>query len=66
MWKLNIITTALCLGCTATAATELGIKACLRAKRKDTQFTLNGKPTLLLGISYYGALGASKEAQNAR
>lgn len=32
------------------AATELKIK--------DTQFTLNGRPTFLLGISYYGALGA--------
>ncbi len=26
-----------------------------------TQFTLNGKPTFLLGISYYGALGAPEE-----
>jgi hypothetical protein len=26
-----------------------------------SQFTLNGKPTFLLGISYYGALGASQE-----
>jgi len=29
---------------------ELGIN--------DTQFTLDGQPTFLLGISYYGALGA--------
>jgi hypothetical protein len=35
------------------SATELGIK--------DTQFTLNGEPTFLLGISYYGALGASED-----
>lgn len=35
------------------AATEL--------KVQGTQFTLNGKPTFLLGISYYGALGASEE-----
>jgi hypothetical protein len=34
----------------AMAATILGIK--------DTRFTLNGSPTFLLGISYYGALGA--------
>jgi len=27
---------------------------------KDTRFTLNGQPTFLLGISYYGALGASE------
>ena len=26
----------------------------------DTQFTLNGEPTFLLGISYYGGLGASE------
>jgi len=37
----------------AMAATELGINA--------TQFTLNGKPRFLLGISYYGALGAPQE-----
>ena len=24
----------------------------------DTQFTINGQPTFLLGISYYGGLGA--------
>jgi hypothetical protein len=34
-------------------AAELGIKG--------SQFTVNGKPTFLLGISYYGALGAPKE-----
>jgi endo-1,4-beta-mannosidase len=38
----------------ANAATELGVK--------DTQFTLNGKPKFLLGISYYGALGAPQES----
>ena len=37
----------------ASAGTELGIK--------DKQFTVNGKPTFLSGISYYGALGASKD-----
>jgi hypothetical protein len=31
-------------------ATELG--------KNSTQFTIDGKPTFLLGISYYGALGA--------
>lgn len=35
-------------------AIELGIKG--------TQFMVAGKPTFLLGISYYGALGASEEA----
>ena len=34
-------------------ATTLGIKG--------TQFTVNGQPTYLLGISYYGALGAPEE-----
>ncbi|HOW70063.1 MAG TPA: hypothetical protein PKY77_05625 [Phycisphaerae bacterium] len=33
--------------------TELGVK--------DTQFTLNGQPVFLLGISYYGGLDASDE-----
>jgi len=35
------------------AATELGIEG--------ARFTIDGKPTFLLGISYYGALGASPE-----
>ncbi len=34
--------------------TRLGIKG--------TEFTLNDRPTFLLGVSYYGALGASEEA----
>lgn len=34
-------------------ATRLGVKG--------TTFTLNGEPTFLLGISYYGGLGASDE-----
>ena len=34
-------------------STELGIKG--------TQFTINGTPTFLYGISYYGALGASED-----
>jgi hypothetical protein len=29
---------------------------------EGTQFVLNGKPTFLLGISYYGALGASEDS----
>lgn len=33
--------------------TELGIS--------DTKFTINRKPTFLLGISYYGALGANEK-----
>ncbi|MFP4056200.1 MAG: hypothetical protein ACLF0G_04960 [Candidatus Brocadiia bacterium] len=37
---------------TARPATTLGIE--------DTAFTLDGRPTFLLGISYYGGLGAPK------
>ncbi len=37
----------------APVSTQLAIQ--------DAQFTLNGKPTFLLGISYYGALGASED-----
>jgi len=41
------------IGSLAVAGTELGIEG--------RQFTINGKPTFLSGISYYGALGASKD-----
>lgn len=41
------------LGSSVQADTELGVR--------DTQFTLNGRPTFLLGISYYGGLDASNE-----
>jgi hypothetical protein len=37
----------------ARARTSLGIEG--------TRFTLNGRPTFLLGISYYGGLGAPEE-----
>jgi hypothetical protein len=37
----------------ATKTTVLGIE--------DFRFTLNGKPTFLLGISYYGGLGATED-----
>lgn len=37
----------------AEAATQLGIQG--------SQFTLNGRPTFLVGLSYYGALGAPAE-----
>jgi CubicO group peptidase (beta-lactamase class C family) len=36
-----------------SARTELGISG--------TKFTINGRPTFLLGISYYGALGANEK-----
>lgn len=38
---------------TAEAKTVLGVSG--------TRFTINGRPTFLLGISYYGALGAPRE-----
>ena len=40
-------------GSSLPAATELGIKG--------AQFTINGTPTFLYGMSYYGALGASED-----
>lgn len=47
-----------CVGCCmlllpVSAETDLGIEG--------TSFTINGKATFLLGVSYYGALGASEE-----
>jgi hypothetical protein len=39
--------------CWTAMAVELGIN--------DTRFALDGRPEFLLGISYYGALGAPKE-----
>src|SRR3954463_13494985 len=47
------LATFMALGTGVGSTTELGIKG--------TQFTLNGKPTFLYGISYYGGLGASEE-----
>jgi len=41
-------------------ATELEIATDLEIS--GTRFTIDGKPAFLLGISYYGALGASPEA----
>ncbi|WP_456337533.1 hypothetical protein [Fervidibacter sacchari] len=54
--KRRTLMTSLLLTFLATQfalATELGVKG--------SQFTINGKPAFLLGISYYGALGAPKE-----
>ncbi len=49
-----IYLTILTVCATAVARTELGVQG--------RQLTINGKPTFLLGISYYGALGASKDS----
>ena len=51
----RILVLTLVLGmAAASAATDLAIDG--------TRFTVDGKPTFLLGISYYGALGASHDA----
>ncbi len=47
------LATFIALAAGVGSTTELGIEG--------TQFTLNGKPTFLYGISYYGGLGASEE-----
>jgi hypothetical protein len=52
--KLALVLLAVLPGVKGTCeATELGITG--------TQFTVNNKPTFLVGISYYGALGAPKD-----
>lgn len=48
-----MITNILFLITLSTSGVTLGIQ--------DTQFTIDGKPTFLLGASYYGGLGASEE-----
>jgi len=48
-----------CIAFLAAAATSAGAKT--RLGVEGTHFTINGKPTFLVGISYYGALGAPKE-----
>ena len=53
MMRSCLMLVLLCIGRSATAATELDVEG--------ARFTVNGKPTFLLGMSYYGALGASRE-----
>ena len=54
MFEWNVMCLVLCLSPSALAnGAELGIDG--------ARFTLNGRPTFLLGISYYGALGAPSE-----
>ena len=50
---LSLFCTVSLLPLKARGATVLGIEG--------TQFTLGGKPTFLLGFSYYAGLGASEE-----
>lgn len=51
--KRSILLLSILTVSAAAAGTELGAEG--------RQFTINGKPTFLMGISYYGALGASKD-----
>jgi hypothetical protein len=51
--RLVLIVVFMLIAAESTASTDLGVKG--------TQFTLNGKPAFLLGISYYGGLGASDQ-----
>jgi len=51
--KPSILLLSILTASAALANTELSIDG--------RQFTVNGKPTFLVGISYYGALGASKD-----
>ena len=50
---LHLLLVVFTLALGRSSATDLGIKG--------AQFTLNGKPAFLCGISYYAALGASEE-----
>lgn len=51
--KRSILLLGILTASVAIAQTELGTSG--------QQFTINGKPTFLIGISYYGALGAPKD-----
>ncbi len=51
--KRSILLLSILTAGAAIANTELGTDG--------RQLTINGKPTFLVGISYYGALGASKD-----
>ena len=53
MKRSILLLSILTVSAAATAGTELGVQG--------RKFTVNGKPTFLMGISYYGALGASKD-----
>jgi len=53
IWQCHLMGALFCVAAAATGATELRVEG--------TRFTVNAKPTFLLGISYYGALGASEE-----
>ena len=52
-----LLATLLSVWCTTARATELGIDG--------TRFALDGKPTFLLGCSYYGGLSAGDETLRA-
>ncbi len=53
------------LGLTGTLLSGRAAVADTRLAADGVRFTLNGQPTFLCGISYYGALGASDDAIRA-
>ena len=53
MIKFFLIIALFCIGSSRSAATQLEIEG--------SRFTVDGKPAFLIGISYYGALGASRQ-----
>jgi hypothetical protein len=66
-WGRNVLAGAICLAAAWSGsladparppASEQERKPATRLGIKGTAFTLNGEPTFLLGVSYYGALGA--------
>lgn len=58
-WILLVL--ALSLGFSNGRAQELLTAPRTTLGTQDSQFTMNGKPVFLYGVSYYGALGAAKE-----
>lgn len=72
--QLTLLAFALIAGSLATAQESKPLRAIIVATQADepaakttvlgienSRFTLNGKPTFLLGISYYGGLGATQD-----
>lgn len=55
LWRLMMVGGAMVAMVAACDATETVLAI------NQTRFTINGKPTFLLGISYYGGLGARRE-----
>ncbi|MBI2929463.1 MAG: hypothetical protein HYY24_27685 [Verrucomicrobia bacterium] len=56
-----MILASVILSASAGRAADPSMQSRTRLAIAGTRFTLNGKPTFLYGISYYGALGASED-----